>query len=118
MRSNEGKIPGGTSGSPVFNQKGEVIGLVSESGIRDDAYEESGTVVWLAGALQAWLIRELDRSDKTEHRGAACQGSEGVMTILGPGALRGSGTWRVELSASGPRAEGAARASPALLGDG
>jgi hypothetical protein len=51
----EGKrIPGGTSGSPVFNQKGEVMGLVSEGG------GHGATVVWLAGALQAWHIRELD----------------------------------------------------------
>ena len=55
----EGKqIPAGTSGSPVFNQKGEVIGLVSESS--EGGGTNSVTVVWLAGALQMWHIRELD----------------------------------------------------------
>jgi hypothetical protein len=55
----EGKqIPDGTSGSPVFNQKGEVIGLVSEGG--ECGGTNPVTVAWLAGALPMWHIRALD----------------------------------------------------------
>ena len=61
----EGDIPGGTSGSPVFNQKGEVIGLVSSRG-EWGGTQFSVTCPWLAGALPRWYIRELDEWQKEQ----------------------------------------------------
>lgn len=51
-------LPAGTSGSLVFNQNGEVMGIVSEGGSGGGSH--SVTVAWLAGALQMWHVRELD----------------------------------------------------------
>jgi hypothetical protein len=55
----EGKhVPERTSGSPVFNQKGEVMELVSDGG--EGHGTNAVTVAWLAGALPMWHIRELE----------------------------------------------------------
>jgi hypothetical protein len=59
------KIPAGTSGSPVFNQKGEVMGLVSHGG-EGGGTNSVAVITWLAGALQGWHIRELDEWQKEQ----------------------------------------------------
>jgi hypothetical protein len=46
-------VPGGTSGAPVFDDAGLIVGVVSTSG-----EVASATAVYLLNALPGWMLRE------------------------------------------------------------
>lgn len=51
-------IPGGTSGGPICNDQGEVVGIMSQVGMRGDEPVDSQTVL-LANALPQGIAKEL-----------------------------------------------------------
>lgn len=62
--SGNAKIKPGTSGAPVFNDSGEVVGILS-TGSGTEGEVTPSCVVLLAGALPRWAILELDTDVET-----------------------------------------------------
>lgn len=63
-------IPGGTSGSPVFNSRGKIFGLVSHASTGNRRHREpSAGCAWLPGALPAAYVREFANFQEDDEGG-------------------------------------------------
>jgi S1-C subfamily serine protease len=65
----QGKIRGGTSGGPVLNERGELVGLVSFSGGTPSAVAQDGTIPRPHLALPGWVWRQIRAAEQSTEVG-------------------------------------------------